>query len=271
MCGRYAATKDPAKLAAEFDAVDATDDQSRGADYNVAPSRQVATVVQRHPRLADGSQDPTRTERSIRLMRWGLVPHWAKDVSIGNRMINTRSETAPEKPAFRTALARRRCLMPADGWYEWKRDGKLKQPFFMTTQDGASLAMAGIWSTWRPKDADPDEPPLVTCSVLTTAAAGQLVDIHDRMPLILPRSALAQWLDPDRADVAELLTPAGELSDQITELVAALELRPVSSVVNSVKNNGPDLLERVDPDAPAPVAVPDSASADQDADQPRLL
>lgn len=244
MCGRYAAKKDPATLATEFDAVDATGGEHRGADYNVAPSRQVFTIVERHPRDDGGEPDQARTERSLRLMKWGLVPFWAKDPSVGNRMINTRSESAAEKPAFRTALRGRRCILPADGWYEWRREGKLKQPFYMTTTDGSSLALAGIWATWRPKDADPDEPPLVTCSILTTDAVGPLTEIHDRMPLVLPPQAWQRWLDPDREEVAELLVSPP------VDLVNALELRPVSDEVNSVKHNGPQLIERVDPEPP---------------------
>src|SRR5262245_33623341 len=122
MCGRYSASKSPAKLVEEFGAADETAGKAREADYNVAPTKNVVTVVQRHPRDADGNlraEEPT--ERTLRLMRWGLVPFWAKDPSVGNRMINTRAETATEKPAFRKALAKRRCLVPADGWYEWRR------------------------------------------------------------------------------------------------------------------------------------------------------
>lgn len=242
MCGRYAAKKDPATLSAEFDAIDVTGADHPGADYNVAPTKRVFTVVQRHPRDEDGEPDPQRTERSLRVMRWGLVPHWAKDPSVGSRMINTRAESATEKPAFRSAVRQRRCLIPADGWYEWRREGKRKQPFFMTTQDGSSLAMAGIWSTWRPKDSPQDTERLVTCSVITTDAVGQLVDVHDRMPLLLPRQDWQRWLDPDLADVGELLVapPA--------ELVQALELRPVSDEVNNVRHNGPGLLARVELD-----------------------
>jgi len=240
VCGRYAATKDPATLAAEFDAVDDTGAEPPRADYNVAPTKNVVTVVERHPRDEDGKPDESTTQRSLRLMRWGLVPNWAKDVKIGNRMINTRAESAAEKPAFKGALAKRRCLVPADGWYEWKREGKQKQPFYMTMPDGSSLALAGIWATWRDKEAPEDAPPLVTCSIITTDAVGQLTEIHDRMPLVLPQSAWQQWLDPDLADVSDLLTSPDE------DLVRTLELRPISDAVNKVGNNGPDLIERVE-------------------------
>ncbi|SFP33641.1 Putative SOS response-associated peptidase YedK [Amycolatopsis arida] len=257
MCGRYAATKDPAKLAAEFDAVDATEGQAGTPDYNKAPTRNAVTVVQRHPRDAEGKvleEEPA--VRSLRVMRWGLVPFWAKDPAIGNRMINTRAETATEKPAFRKALARRRCLVPADGWYEWRATGEKKapkEPFYTTRRDGSSLAFAGIWESWRdPKSDDQDTEPLVTFSVLTTDAVGQLADIHDRMPLLLPRDRWDAWLDPDNADATDLLAPPP------LDVVDALELRPVSTKVNNVRNNGPELLERVEPE---PVAL-DGAPAE---------
>ncbi|NKQ59153.1 SOS response-associated peptidase [Amycolatopsis sp. K13G38] len=234
MCGRYAATKNPAALVQEFDAVDETGGEVR-EDYNVAPTKNVVTVVQRHPRDEDGTVlEDEPTVRSLRIMRWGLVPFWAKDPSVGNRMINTRAETATEKPAFKRALAKRRCLVPADGWFEWRRDGKKKEPFYMT---GPDLAFAGIWESWRPKDSDDD--PLITFSIITTDAIGRLTDIHDRMPLLMTKNRWANWLDPDRAEVGELLTPSRELID-------TLELRPISDRVNNVRNNGPELLERVE-------------------------
>lgn len=240
MCGRYAATKDPAVLAAEFDAVDAIEDRAHRADYNVAPTREVVAVVQRHPRDEEGQPDLDRTERSLRLMRWGLVPTWAKDLKMGAKMINARVESAATKPAFRSSMAKRRCLIPADGWFEWRRDGTAKQPFYMTTRDGSSLAFAGLWTTWRDK-SDPSAPTLVTCAVLTTDAVGQLASIHDRMPLVLGRESWQTWLDPDAEDVSKLPTTPP------LDLVEALELRPVSAAVNSVRNNGPDLIAPAEP------------------------
>jgi putative SOS response-associated peptidase YedK len=239
MCGRYASTKNPATLAVEFDAIDATDGAAPGVVYNVAPTTPVLSVVTRHPRDADGVPDPDRTVRSIRVMRWGLVPHWAKDPGIRSRLINARAESAASKPAFRDAMSRRRCLIPAGGWYEWRRKGGDKQPFFITPADGSSLAMAGLWSTWRGSDSDA---PLVTCAVLTTDAVGPLTEIHDRMPLILPAPAWPAWLDPDSADPGELLAPPA------AQLVDALELRPVSTAVNNVRHDGPELVERVEPE-----------------------
>ena len=264
MCGRYASIENPATLAVEFDAIDATADGIGGStggaagppepDYNVAPTKPVFSVVARHPRTAEGSPDPDRTERSIRVMRWGLVPHWAKDSGIGSRLINARAETAASKPAFRDALARRRCLLPADGWYEWQspsvpsaRAGSdaRKQPFFITPADGSGLALAGVWSTWRAPDAEPETPLLVTCAVLTTGAVGPLAEIHDRMPLVLPAQAWADWLDPDADDPGSLLTPPS------AELVHTLELRPVSTAVNNVRHQGPELVKRIEPEQPA--------------------
>lgn len=257
MCGRYASTKAPTDLADEFHAVDATDESSASADYNVAPTKDVTVVVQRHPRDDEGTPDPDTTERTLRTVRWGLVPFWSKDPSSGARMVNARSETAAEKPAFRRALASRRCLFPAEGWYEWQRrdavtdesggPGKpTKQPYFTHYADGSSLAMAGIWEFWKPAGGElaekyPDG--LVTASVLTTEAVGPLAQVHDRMPLVLDPSAWDPWLDPDAtaADdrIAALLTPPSP------DLVARLEIRPVSTQVNSVRNNGPELLERL--------------------------
>jgi putative SOS response-associated peptidase YedK len=209
----------------------------------------VPSVVTRHPRDPDGVPDLGRTVRSIRVMRWGLVPHWAKDPKIGSRLINARAESAASKPSFRDAVARRRCLLPADGWYEWQRGagtalrGGRKQPFFITPADGSGLALAGLWSTWRGPDAA--IPPLVTCTVLTTDAVGPLAEIHDRMPLILPAQAWQAWLDPDSHDPSELLAPPPE------QLVHALELRPVSTAVNNVRRDGPELVDRVEPEQPA--------------------
>lgn len=257
MCGRYASTKDPATLAVEFDATDATgvgaghgDARADvpGADYNVAPTKPVFSVITRHPRDAEGVADQDRTERSIRVMRWGLVPHWAKDPKVGSRLINARAESAVDKPAFRDAVARRRCLLPADGWYEWQPGavtGRSKQPFFITPADGSGLALAGLWSTWWDPDADADRRPLVTCAVITTAAVGPLAEIHDRMPLFLPREVWADWLDPDATD------PGGLLAPPSGELVHGLELRPVSTAVNDVRREGPELVERVEAEQPA--------------------
>jgi putative SOS response-associated peptidase YedK len=247
MCGRYSSTKAPKDLADEFRAVDATDG-AKVADFNVAPTKQVVAVVERHPRDAEGTPDPERVERTLRMVRWGLVPSWSKDPSGGARMINARVESAAQKPAFRRALKARRCLLPADGWYEWQRGPEHKQPYFTHYRDGSSIALAGLWEYWKPKD-DPDgeyRDGLVTAAVITTDAVGPLAQVHDRMPLVLPPAAWEAWLDPDRGPdddaVAALLAPPP------AELVARMELRPVSPRVNNVRNNGPELLAELPPE-----------------------
>jgi len=239
MCGRYSQAKDPATLAEEFDALDATDGAWPGPDHNVAPTTTVVAVVDRHPRDGDGRPDPQRLERSLRAMRWGLVPGWADDPKVGNRMINARADSLTSKPAFRRAARGRRCLLPADGWFEWQRDGPAgtKVPYFITLPGGRSIALAGLWETWRPKDAPPGTSPLITTTVVTVDAAGPLTAIHHRMPLVLPAERWAAWLDPDNDD------PTGLLEPPPPEFLTSLELRQVSRKVNDVKNHGPELLE----------------------------
>jgi putative SOS response-associated peptidase YedK len=235
VCGRYASTKDPALLAAEFDAVDGTEGEEFRPDYNIAPTKSILAVVERHPRDDEGTPDPSVTERSVRVMRWGLVPHWAKDLSGAAKMINARSESVLEKPAYRESAAKRRCIIPADGWYEWQPGEGRKQPFFINPGDGSSLAMAGIWSVWWQPDEELGRKPIITCAVLTTDAIGEMTTVHHRMPLVLPQDRWAAWLNPDSENPADLLAPDPALVD-------GLELRPVSMAVNSVKNNGPELM-----------------------------
>ncbi|MFC0439022.1 SOS response-associated peptidase [Kutzneria buriramensis] len=242
MCGRYASTKDPAQLALEFSAVDATASEAPGADYNIAPTKPVLAIVARHPRDADGRPDPSAVERTIRVMRWGLVPTWSQDRNVGVKMINARSETAAVKPAYSESMARRRCILPADGWFEWRRETGAKEPFYVTNPDDTSLAMAGLWTAWRDPN-QPASPWLVTCAVLTTDAFGPLASVHERMPLVLPRDAYERWLAPDLGsdDVADLLKPSPEIVDRY-------ELRRVSTAVNSIRNNGPELLAEAEPE-----------------------
>ncbi|ANY07609.1 SOS response-associated peptidase [Pseudonocardia sp. HH130630-07] len=265
MCGRYASTKAPADLAGEFRAVDATDAtaESARADYNVAPTKDITVVVERHPRDEQGEPDPDSTERSLRTVRWGLVPFWSKDPSAGARMVNARSETITTKPAFRRAAASRRCLFPMAGWYEWQRSAAVpkseggtgkptKQPYFTHYADGATMAMAGIWEFWRPgNDAGQDlheryPDGLVTACVLTTGAVGPLAQVHDRMPLVLRPDDWADWLDPDTGSGADRVSRL--LAPPTPELVSTLEIRPVSPEVNSVRNNRPELLDRIPDD-----------------------
>ena len=248
MCGRYAASRSPADLVVEFEAVRAEGLTALPADYNVAPTKDVYVV--RHKKERDAEGRPTgEGHRELRAARWGLVPSWAKDTSVGNRLLNARVESLTEKPSFRTAARSRRCLVPADGWYEWARrpDSPTKQPYFVTPRDGSGLAFAGLWEVWgRGEDR------LYTCTVVTAPAVGALEEIHPRMPLVLPRDRWAAWLDPAREDVEALAGPTP------SEVVEGLELRPVSTAVNSVKNNGPELETRVE-------------SVSEPADQPALF
>jgi putative SOS response-associated peptidase YedK len=236
MCGRYAATRKPEDLVVEFEAVRADGQAALPADHNVAPTKDVHVVRWKKERDAEGR--PTGGgHRELRVVRWGLVPSWAKDLSVGNRLLNARVESLTEKPAFRKAAQSRRCLVPADGWFEWAKrlDSPGKQPYFITPQDGSVLAMAGLWEVWgRGEDR------VYTCTVVTSPAVGALAEIHDRMPLVLPHDRWADWLDPAREDVAELTGPTPP------EMVEALELRPVRTLVNNVANNGPELVARVE-------------------------
>ncbi len=240
MCGRYVSVKSDGEVLRDFEAVDATDEQDYEPDWNIAPTKPVRTVVNRPLRAADGTPATTPT-RQLRVMSWGLVPSWAKDRKTQGRMFNARVESVADKPAFRTAYAKRRCLVPADGWYEWRTidgpDGPVKQPMYMTPPDGHSIAFAGLYEFRR----DGQAPTLSTCTIITTPSVGALAEIHDRMPLVLPRSGWARWLDPQVSDPAELLAGWDEAAGE------QLELRPVSSVVNSVDNNGAELIEFAEP------------------------
>jgi putative SOS response-associated peptidase YedK len=244
MCARYVSTKSSGDLLDEFDAIDVTHEDYQ-PDYNVAPTVKVRTVVNRPPREENVEYNPDAPPvRQLRLARWGLVPSWAKDLSVGSRMFNARSESIADKPAFRRAFAKRRCLVPADGWYEWVNDvdanGKpRKQPYFMTSTDGHSLAFAGLYEFWRPKYSDADL--LLSVTLITVPAMGPLEEIHDRMPLVLNPVDWTRWLDPAVDDPAELLQPQDEAVRE------ALELRPVSQAVNSVKNNSPELISEIEP------------------------
>ncbi len=244
MCGRYASSRRPEDLIEEFEVVDSRVPEPLAPDFNVAPTKEVYAVVERpsSKEAGDAGEPPAR---QLRVVKWGLVPSWAKDVKIGNRMINARMETVAEKPAFKRALAVRRCLLPADGYFEWyptdektKAGKPKKQPFFIRPKDGSTLAMAGLYEIWRDpvKDDDADDRFLWTCTVITTDAPDDLGKIHDRMPLMVERDRWSAWLDPrtDKDSVLDLLVPAAP---------GRLEAYPVSTMVNAVQNNGPELLE----------------------------
>jgi putative SOS response-associated peptidase YedK len=250
VCGRYASSRDPEDILEEFEIH--TEPPARlEPDYNVAPTKEVYAVVERPPRR-DGPDVPEEAaERQLRVVTWGLVPSWAKDPKIGNKMINARMETVAEKPAFRRAFERRRAILPADGYYEWyvpagdsplglTRAGKpRKQPFFIRPKDGSILAMAGLYELWRDSAKAGDDPTrwLWTCTVITTDAEDDLGRIHDRMPLMLTPDRYDAWLDPDNRDRDALL---GLLQPAAPGLLRAY---PVSTLVSDVANNGPELVE----------------------------
>lgn len=242
MCGRFAVTTDPALLAQKIQAIDETTaaPNDSGPNYNVAPTTVITTVVKRH---TDPDDEATRRLRS---MRWGLIPPWTKSTEDGTPdtkgplLINARAEKVTSSPAFRNAAKNKRCLVPMDGWYEWQGQKGAKTPFYMFGADGEPLFMAGLWSTWRPKDAPKDAPPLVSCTIITTDAAGPLADIHDRMPLTISRDDRDRWLDPDAPIDEGLLRGHGDLD--------RIEVREVSRLVNSVRNNGPELIEPAQPE-----------------------
>ncbi len=204
--------------------------------WNKAPTDDVYAVVEG----AEGTA--AAGERLLETFHWGLVPMWADDVKIGNRMINARAETLARNNAFRKAFARRRCIVPADGFYEWRapEGGGRKQPYYVHREDGEPLALAGLWERWRGPDGDADDV-LHSCTIVTTDANGLLADVHDRMPVVLPASAWDDWLDPDIGDVETL---SGLLRPAPDDL---LTLRPVDPAVGNVRNDGPELVDAVDP------------------------
>jgi putative SOS response-associated peptidase YedK len=243
MCGRYASSRQPTDLVEEFE-IRGSDLPRLEPDYNVAPTKEVYAVVERPPRSGE-DEEP---ERQLRVLSWGLVPFWAKDPKVGNRMINARVETVAEKPAYRRAFERRRAILPADGYYEWyptqekTRSGRpRKQPFFIRPKDGGVLAMAGLYEIWRDPARGDDDPArfLWSCTIITATAEDSLGHIHDRMPLMLTPDRYDAWLDPrsSSADLLELLEPASP---------GLLEAYPVAPLVSNVENNGPELVEPIE-------------------------
>ncbi len=227
MCGRFVSATPPDQVAAYFgtEAPEAV----LAPSYNVAPTDDVYAVV------SDG------TTRHLDAFHWGLVPRWAKEAKIGSKMINARAETLADKNAFKSAFSRRRCLISADGFYEWRRHpaeakGK-KQPFYIHPPGDEPFALAGLWEVWRGPERD--QAPLRSCTIITTAANQPMSVLHDRMPVILPRSAWDTWLDREQADLhalGRLLVPA---------VASVVTLRPVSTEVNNVRNDGAHLTEPI--------------------------
>jgi putative SOS response-associated peptidase YedK len=224
MCGRFSQQRPASELAEIFAAEPLAEEL--GPRFNVAPTDDALVVVERDER------------RAITAYRWGLIPHWADGAKVGSRMFNARAETLTSSPAFRDALRRKRCLVPVDGFYEWKREGTRRQPFLIARSDGQPLALAGLWSGWRDLAADRV---IRTFTIVTAGPNGQVADLHDRMPVVVPETAWSTWLDPALEDPAELqglLVPNEDID---------LRIVPVSRLVNDVRNDGPELIEQAPP------------------------
>jgi len=227
MCGRYTlrhTTKDIVQRFLVTEVIEATFAEMEPdlLRYNIAPTQPVAAITENSPRV-------------LEMMRWGLVPFWAKDLSIGSRLLNARAETLSEKPAFRAAFARRRCLVPADGFYEWRKQGKMKQPLRIHRKDDDLFAFAGLWEEWT----SPDGSPLHSCTIITVAANELMAPIHDRMPAILRPQDEAAWLSRS--------TPTDELMSLLNPYPEEdIEAYPVAPIVNSVANDGPNCIEPLD-------------------------
>ncbi|MDQ1705053.1 MAG: hypothetical protein QOF18_1419 [Frankiaceae bacterium] len=222
MCGRYASARSVEDLAEAFGIGVHDVDSVAEADWNIAPTKPVTAVL------------VTDNHRRLTTLRWGLVPAWSIDPTVGARMINARIETVADKPAFRDALAARRCLLPADGWYEWAvQPGGIRQPYYLTPPDGRVIAFAGLWEIWR----DAEGRLLHSATILTGPAPDDLSHVHDRSPVVLAAADWAAWLDPDTTDVRRLLRPTG------AGVVAA---RPVGLAVGDVRNNAPTLTDAVE-------------------------
>lgn len=220
MCGRYSLTADAEELARRFEF--ASDWRDLVPRYNIAPTQQVLAVV--------GGDD-----RRAGLMRWGLIPHWAKERKSGRPLINARAETVAERPAFRAAFRRRRCLVLADGFYEWQQTGGGKRPMRIVLESGEPFAFAGLWSVWT----DPEGRRIPSCAIITTEANELVRPIHERMPVILPADAEAFWLDAEVDDpgaLGSLLTPYP---------IEEMDVYEVSSLVNSAANDGPEVIARL--------------------------
>jgi putative SOS response-associated peptidase YedK len=218
MCGRYASSVGAVDLVAWYGVEEPPEDELPPS-WNVAPTDPVYAVVQSKEGV-----------RQLRILRWGLVPSWSKDAKGAARLINARQESVTAKPAFRKAYAGRRCLVPADGYYEWKQEGADKQPWYLTTRE--PLSMAGLYEHWKTPEGDW----LSTCTIITTSAPDDVGEIHDRAPLLVPKEHWAVWLDRTVADPGQLLIPGTP---------GLLDAWPVGKAVGNVRNNGPELIEPV--------------------------
>lgn len=219
MCGRYAVTSSPEAIRALFRYAELPNFSPR---YNIAPTQPIAIV-----RIVEGKWQ-------FALVRWGLIPSWVKDPKSVSLMFNARGETVNEKPAYRAAMKRRRCLIPADGFYEWRRDGERKRPYWVSPRSGGPIAFAGLWETWT----GPNGEELETAAIVTTSANATLKPIHERMPVIVPQDAFDLWLNPevDPKTAATLIAPAPDV---------LMEAYEISSAVNHAANDNPALQQRV--------------------------
>ncbi|RCJ35345.1 hypothetical protein A6770_16095 [Nostoc minutum NIES-26] len=219
MCGRFTLNQSAAALAEIFEVQSVPD---LAAQYNIAPTQMVGTVL----------HNPQSDKREFQYLRWGLIPSWAKDPEMGAKLINARAETVAEKPAFRSAFKHRRCLVVADGFYEWQRQQGKKQPFYFRLQDGQPFGFAGLWERWR----SPQGEEIVSCTILTTAANKLLQPIHERMPVIIAPQDYNLWLD------TQVQTP--EALQQLLSPYAAeaMTAYPVSTLVNKSQHNSPECI-----------------------------
>jgi putative SOS response-associated peptidase YedK len=219
MCGRFTQQRPASELAEIFGAEPLVDDP--GGHYNVAPTDDALVVVQRDER------------RGLTAYRWGLIPHWATEARVGSKMINARAETITSSPAFRDAFVRKRCLVPVDSFYEWKREGTIRQPYRIVRRDGRPLALAGLWAGWKDPAGDVVRR---TFTIVTTTPNEAIAGLHDRMPVIVAEDAWARWLDPAPGDPGELLGLLGP-SEEVD-----LDVYPVVRDVNDVRRDGPELI-----------------------------
>lgn len=225
MCGRFVQNFQFETLQKNFNTCTTASDIT--PNYNVAPTQEILAIIKHD------------NENTLEKLHWGLVPFWAKDISIGSRMINARIETVSSKPSFRNAFKNRRCLIPANGFYEWKGEKGHKQPYYVFTPSGEPFAFAGLWETWNDKKSD-DESVYKSCTIITTAASESILEIHNRMPVILDPNFYEKWLNVEKQDPKDLQTI---LQDGI---IHDMKFYPVSTFVNSVKNNDPNCIKPID-------------------------
>lgn len=226
MCNRFRLTHPQSDLAERFQAWEEINDTPR---YNIAPTQPVLTV----------RREQGQKVRRFTTMRWGLIPHWAKDMSIGARTLNARSETVTRTPAFRDSILRKRCLIPADGFYEWRALGRVKQPYCFEVGEGDVFALAGLWDEWK----GPDGQAIESCTILTTSPNSLVAGVHDRMPVIVPADKYELWLDPDVTDfdaIRDILRPYDP---------AQMRCYPVSTKLNNSRSEGAESAAPVRPDA----------------------